>query len=48
MYLNNLVFTNIKALKGAGVAIIDVAPYIYGCTFTNNTAIQGGGLYFLA
>ena len=48
MFLNNLFFTNIVAIKGAGVAIVDVATYIYGCRFTYNTAIQGGGLYFLA
>ena len=48
MFLNNLFFSNIVAIKGAGVAIVDVASYIYGCAFINNTAKQGGGLYFLA
>ena len=33
---------------GAGLTLINVAPYILGCAFVNNTAVQGGGLYFIS
>ena len=42
----NLTFSNILAVNGAGLALINVAPYILGCGFINNTAVEGGGLYF--
>ena len=47
--LINSIFSNNLALRGAGVAFVDVEPYLLNCVFTNNTALQeGGGIYFLA